>query len=50
MGTIKCIGILTSGGDAPRYERRNPCDNPLGNLQRTESKRYLQRIQGLDYR
>ena len=30
MGTVKCIGILTSGGDAPGNERSHTCRDTFG--------------------
>ena len=41
MGTVKCVGILTSGGDAPGMNAANSCSNACSNLQRTASKRYI---------
>ena len=29
---IQTIGVLTSGGDAPRYECSYPCGSASGNL------------------
>ena len=37
MGTVKCIGILTSGGDAPGMNAANTCRDTFGYLQRTFS-------------
>ena len=37
MGTVKCIGILTSGGDAPGMKRSHTCRDAFGYLQRTFS-------------
>ena len=47
MGIVKCIGILTSGGDAPgmnaaiRAVTRAAIYNGRSHLQRTSSERYI---------
>lgn len=40
MGTVKCIGILTSGGDAPGMNAAIRAVT-RSYLQRTTSKRYI---------
>ena len=46
----KCVGILTSGGDAPGYECGHPRRDAGGYLQRIRRKRDHERIQRPDNR
>ena len=41
---IRTIGVLTSGGDAPGYERGYSCSRKNGAFKRTESAWYQKRI------